>query len=233
MKRTALLAMTLLAMTITAFAQHKSVSILGDSYSTYEGYLEPDTNYIWYFQKTRLNQTDVSDVTETWWHQFITANGYKLCRNNSLSGSTICNTGYNRQDVRNLSFIRRMDNLGNPDIILIFGGTNDSWAKSPEGEYKYSNWTAADLYNVRPAMAYMLDFITKRYPNVEIYFMLNSELDEVFNETAATICKHYNVPMLTLKDIDKQMGHPNKKGMAAIANQLTSFVKAEQKKMKK
>lgn len=222
----------LITLATAAFAQNKSVSILGDSYSTFEGYLEPDTNYIWYFRKAHLNQTDVTDVTQTWWHQFIANNGYKLCKNNSLSGSTICNTGYNKQDVRNLSFIRRMDNLGNPDIILIFGGTNDSWAHSPEGEYKYSDWTSADLYYVRPATAYMLDFITKRYPNVEVYFILNSELDTAFNETAETVCKHYNVPLLKLHDIGKQAGHPNIAGMKAIAEQLTSFVKKEQKKKK-
>ena len=125
-----------------------------------------------------------------------------------------------------------MDNLGNPDIILIFGGTNDSWAHSPEGNYKYSDWTATDLYYVRPATAYMLDFITKRYPNVEVYFILNSELDTAFNETAETVCKHYNVPLLKLHDIGKQAGHPNIAGMKAIAEQLTSFVKKEQKKKK-
>ena len=214
----------------TANAQNKSVSILGDSYSTFEGYLEPDTNYVWYFSRPRFSQTDVNDVTQTWWHKFIKENGYKLCRNNSLSGSTICNTGYNKEDVTNLSFIRRMDNLGNPDIILIFGGTNDSWAHSPIGEYKYEGWTKADLYQVRPAMAYMLDFIIKRYPNTEIYFMLNNELSDEFNATAETICKHYDIPMLRLEAIDKKSGHPSIKGMAAISDQLTQFVKKAHKK---
>lgn len=41
------------------FAQSKkAVSILGNSYSTFEGYLQPDTNSIWYgimpFQDIRL-----------------------------------------------------------------------------------------------------------------------------------------------------------------------------------
>ncbi|MDO4757323.1 MAG: SGNH/GDSL hydrolase family protein, partial [Parabacteroides sp.] len=26
----------------------KSVSILGDSYSTFQGYMQPDTNVVWY-----------------------------------------------------------------------------------------------------------------------------------------------------------------------------------------
>lgn len=28
----------------------KSVSILGDSYSTFEGYVQPDTNLVWYLK---------------------------------------------------------------------------------------------------------------------------------------------------------------------------------------
>ena len=54
-----------------SFAQSlKSISILGDSYSTFEGYLQPDTNSIWYYVSPR-QQTDVTSVKQTWWHKFI------------------------------------------------------------------------------------------------------------------------------------------------------------------
>ena len=49
---------------------------------------------------------------------------------NSYSGSTICNTGYRDEDYSDRSFINRTTLLGNPDIILICGGTNDSWANA-------------------------------------------------------------------------------------------------------
>ena len=201
-------------------AQTKTVSILGDSYSTYEGYLEPDTNFVWYFDGTPKTQTDVTKVTETWWHQLIKAKGWKLCKNNSFSGSTICNTGYNREDYSKRSFIARMDNLGCPDIIYIFGGTNDAWANSPIGEYKWEGWTRQELYSFRPAMAYMLNHMTNRYLNTEIVFILNSELKNEINESVRTICKHYGVKLVELRDVDKQAGHPSIKGMKAIAEQL-------------
>ena len=45
-----------------SFAQSlKSISILGDSYSTFEGYLQPDTNSIWYYVSPQ-QQTDVTSV---------------------------------------------------------------------------------------------------------------------------------------------------------------------------
>lgn len=59
-----------------SFAQSlKSISILGDSYSTFEGYLQPDTNSIWYYVSPR-QQTDVASVKQTWWHKFIKENNY-------------------------------------------------------------------------------------------------------------------------------------------------------------
>lgn len=201
----------------------KSVSILGDSYSTFEGFLSPDTNFVWYF-RTPQHKNDVTLATQTWWYKFIKENGYRLCENNSFSGSTICNTGYNKDDYSTRSFIARMNNLGNPDIILIFGATNDSWAGAPIGEYKYADWTKDELYSFRPAMAYMLDYMTARYPNVEIYFILNNGLKDIINESAETICKHYNIPCIELKNIDKMDGHPSIKGMQQINEQLKSFM---------
>ncbi len=205
---------------LPAFSQTKSVSILGDSYSTFEGYLNPDTNFIWYYDTTPRNKTDVTQVTETWWYQLLKEKGYRLCTNNSFSGSTICNTGYGKADYSQRSFIARMDNLGCPDIIYIFGATNDSWAGSPIGEYKYSGWTTEDLRSFRPALAYLLDYMTKRYINSELHFILNNELKDEINESVDCICKHYGVDVIRLHDIDKQGGHPTIKGMRAIAEQL-------------
>ncbi|MDO3693265.1 SGNH/GDSL hydrolase family protein [Wenyingzhuangia sp. chi5] len=207
------------------FAQElKSVSILGDSYSTFDGYIEPNTNKTWYFNNTSQN-TDVVSVQQTWWHKFVKENNYKLEKNNSFSGSTICNTGYRKEDYTFCSFITRMKNLGSPDMILIFGATNDAWAGAPIGNYQYADWKAEELYSFRPAMAYMLDYITNRHPNVEVYFILNSELKEEINESVKTICKHYNVDCIELKDIDKKSGHPSVKGMEQINTQITAFIK--------
>ena len=211
-----------------SFAQYKkSVSILGDSYSTYEGYI-PAGNVPWYFDATQQGN-DVNDVTLTWWHKFISGNGLRLCMNNSYSGATVCNTGYDKKDYSDRSFITRMSNLGDPDVIFIFGGTNDSWAGSPLGEYQYGKWKKEDLYKFRPAMAYMLDYMTKRYINVDIYFLINTELKEEIDESVKTICKHYGVEYIELQDIDKIAGHPSVKGMQEISRQIEAYMAAARK----
>ena len=209
-----------------AVAQTKAVSILGDSYSTYEDFVTPSTNELWYYAKNSDQKTDVKDVRQTWWHQLIKENGWRLAVNNSYSGATISYTGYDGNDYSPRSFNTRMDNLGQPDIIFIFGATNDSWAGSPIGDFKYEGIKKADLYEFRPALAHMLRWMTDRYVNTEIYFILNTELKEEINTSVKTICAHYGVPVITLTEVDKISGHPSVKGMRQIADQVNSFLKS-------
>ena len=212
-----------------AVAQTKAVSILGDSYSTYEDFVTPATNELWYYAKNSEQKTDVKDVRQTWWHQLIKENGWRLAVNNSYSGATISYTGYDGNDYSPRSFNTRMDNLGQPDIIFIFGATNDSWAGSPIGDFKYEGIKKADLYEFRPALAHMLRWMTDRYVNTEIYFILNTELKEEINTSVKTICAHYGVPVITLTEVDKISGHPSVKGMRQIADQVNSFLKSNAK----
>ena len=156
-----------------SFAQ-KKLSILGDSYSTYYGYVTPDTNLCWYGVPEEKRENDVKRVEDTWWYLLINEHGYQMERNNSYSGSTVCHTGYEKADYSDRSFVTRMDNLGNPDVLLVFGGTNDSWAKAPIGSYQYADWTKADLYSFRPAFCRLMDYLTKRYPDTRIYNITNT-----------------------------------------------------------
>ena len=225
MKKITLTILAVLMAGITV-AQTKAVSILGDSYSTYEDFVTPATNELWYYAKNSEQKTDVKDVRQTWWHQLIKENGWRLAVNNSYSGATISYTGYDGNDYSPRSFNTRMDNLGQPDIIFIFGATNDSWAGSPIGDFKYEDIKKADLYEFRPALAHMLRWMTDRYVNTEIYFILNTELKEEINTSVKTICAHYGVPVITLTEVDKISGHPSVKGMRQIADQVNSFLKS-------
>ena len=202
----------------------RGISILGDSYSTFKGYVLPDSNYVWYPQEKAENN-DVQDVRQLWWHQLIREHGYRLCQNNSFSGATICHTGYKGEDYSDRSYCTRLRYLGSPDIILVFGGTNDTWAKSPIGDYQYSDWSRHDLFKFRPAMAYLLANLQNRYPGADIYVIINDILSENVTVSMKTICDHYHVPYIQLHDIDKQWGHPSQKGMTQIAEQVAEAIK--------
>ena len=203
----------------------QSVTIFGDSYSTFEGYITPASNEPWYYQNgNKPQRTDVTDVTQTWWHHLITKQGWHLCMNNSYSGSTVSYSGYDGADYSLRSFLTRMTNLGCPDIIFVFAGTNDSWTGAPMGDYRYDDFAHADFFQFRPAMARMLEYMTKRYINTRIYFILNDGLREEVNSSVTTICQHYGVPCIRLHDIDKMSGHPSVKGMQQIAQQIEEFL---------
>lgn len=207
----------------------KSVSILGDSYSTFKGFVTPEKNRTWYSTVANPEKTDVDKVSQTWWHQLIRNQGYRLVTNNSYSGATICNSGYSNNDYSDRSFVTRLKNLGSPDIIYIFGGTNDDWAKSPMGEYKYADWTAADLYQVRPATAYLIASILDYYPGTEVTVIINSDMRPDVAESLETIAKHYGVGCVLLHDIDKRAGHPTVKGMTQIATQIADYENSKHK----
>lgn len=200
------------------------VSILGDSYSTFEGCVSPKYNEVWYFNNPKLDKTDLTDPSQTWWSILLQDPKYVLEQNNSYSGSTISTTGYNGADFSDRSFISRFHNLGNPDLILIFGATNDSWANAPIGEFKWQDWTEEDLKSFRPALAYLLDHITTLYPNSNLLYIINDGLKDEITSSIKYACERYNVPYLELKDIDKTAGHPNIRGMQQIATQLSEIL---------
>ena len=208
-----------LAAAVAATAQTKKVSILGDSYSTYQGY-NPE-GYAPFYPD---GHNDVSSVDQTWWSLYIKAKGYELEKNNSWGGTTICGTGFFNRDVTASCFLSRVYMLGDPDIIFVFGGTNDAWQRSPIGEYQYSGWTKKDCMTFRPALACLLDTLMKLYPEAKICSILNSELREEINESMRTICAHYNVQLIELHDIEKQNGHPSISGMQSICDQLLEVV---------
>lgn len=205
-------------------AQKPTISILGDSYSTFEGFVKPDSNAVWYHPKADPNRTDVNNVRQTWWWQLIDRGGYKLGVNNSFSGATICYTGYGDADFTNRSFVNRAAYLGSPDIILVFGATNDEWAGVPLGEFKYEGFRRADLFTFRPAMACMLERLRNYYPGTDIYVLVNTVFRPEMKQSILDVCRHYGIKAIELKDIDLKAGHPTIKGQKQIADQVLQVI---------
>lgn len=194
-------------------------SVLGDSYSTLEGYVDPETNDVW----TYYDVIGVIEVEQLWWHQVGQTMNWMLEKNNSFSGSLVCNMNYDNYYGPH-SFLRRMDALGNPDVILVFGGTNDIWDEAPMGEYKYEDWTEEELCTVRPALAALFSGLQRLYPEARIWFMADQALGDEFMESVHTITRHYHVGCIDLHDIHKDWAHPDAQGMTDIATQVVAAI---------
>ena len=183
--------------TVNAVAQSikPTVAVLGDSYSTFEKYI-PDTNKT-YYTTTDWSKTGVVNVKQTWWWQVIKKAGFKLGANDSYSGATVSYSGYNDEDYADRSFITRVPRLGNPDIILIFGGINDK----------------------------LIELAQEHYPNVTLYFIISDDLKTEIVESTKVVCEHYGIKYVQLQGIEKESGHPTVKGMETIANQVLTLIK--------
>ncbi len=212
--------------------QYKSFSVLGDSYSTFKGYMTKNEAALWYpaipnsGTEGANSGNGLSDVKQTWWAIFAKKTGIPLEENNSWSGACICYDSYGSgiTDGKEKSFLSRCQNVGKPGLYLIFGGTNDSWAGVGMGDYKYSDWVEDDYSYYRPALAKMIDIIQNKYFGTTIVFILNDKLSSNINESTKTICEHYGVKVLSLQNISKIGQHPDSQGMEQIADQLIKFL---------
>lgn len=200
----------------------KNVLIFGDSYSTYEGCI-PE-GYAWYYPRL-----DVEDAKDTWWNRFERRTGARLIRNDSWSGSTICHTGYDNVDCSETSsFLCRFDTLKKNgffekeriDTVLVFGGTNDSWAGVPLGEMQYSSWEKQDLFAFRPAVCRLAHDLNQTLPAAEIVFIVNTDLREEIAAAIKEAAARFDCKCVVLSDIEKQNGHPVKAGMEAICREV-------------
>ncbi len=207
-------------------AQQKTFAVLGDSYSTFINAVSPDTNYVWYTpHEIEAGNTDVDSVAQMWWSIMADSLNIKLLQNNSFSGATICNRGYNGDDYADRSFITRLGNLPQADMIFIFGGTNDSWAGAPVGSYDFETFATDSLYTFRPAMALLLKSLRERQPQAHLFVLINSQLRNEISESMMAIADHYGACYVTLYDIDKRCGHPTRAGQHSIAMQTIKAVR--------
>lgn len=153
--------------------QGKKISILGDSISTFSGWLYPSENVPFYTG----NNAGVSAVSDTWWYKLITAIGATLEKNNSWSGSAVsnCRGSYPK------SGIQRCTNLGNPDVIIVRMGTNDFYFGAELGTYDGTTAIPTGETTFSDAFAKMLGLIMETYKTAEIWVCTMTQFERLGN----------------------------------------------------
>ena len=194
----------------------KTVSILGDSISTYKGYV-PDGYSCFYPYPT----ADLKDVNQTWWMQTINKLGMSLLKNNSYSGTCVSTGTGNNATTNDNRLKELLFGTQTPDIILIFMGSNDAG----------SQYVSLDTFN--SSYKIMLDKIIALCPESEIFIItlppskLYTEANRVaYNEVIVKYAKQYNLPVVDMEnayngqDVSNFLvdsAHQNLAGMTAVA----------------
>lgn len=146
-----------------------TVSILGDSISTFKEYIP--AGYYDFFPENG----QVSDVEDTWWKQVIDDKGWTLYVNGSSSGAACVgdSTGTDNPQCGCNEF--RTGGLYGPggeapDVILVYMGTNDLLQSIPMGDNDGTGQVAEGAVSTfADAYTLMLDKLRVKYPAASIY----------------------------------------------------------------
>ena len=224
----------------SAVSSKKRVSLLGDSITTYQGYTSYPSNYEY---PKPASYPDFTSVTQTWWYQLIynKMSNATLEVNSSYTGTQI--QDHASQGHPGYGFLQRYVDLGNPDIILINGGTNDISRDLPLGSLDFSIATEdLDTYQFAQAYDKLIRLITARYPSATVLVVMG---DRYFDgaksngapaaEIVREICSHYSIPYAevdyganrsTCRYEDGTNVHPTPDGMTAMANMVWDQLQA-------
>ncbi|MBP3944420.1 hypothetical protein J5U18_12800 [Sphingobacteriaceae bacterium WQ 2009] len=165
---------------------NKKISFLGDSITSYAGYI-PTGNAHFY------PSNNVTNVEMTWWKKLLNITGGVLSINNSWSGSFVSSNGGAVS-----SFQNRLNLLGTPDVIFIFGGTNDFNGNVPLGDIDFA--TEFDLTQFTDAYCNVIQQVSVNYPNAMIYCM--TPLKRGANGIVVTKNSTYSVDQMCDRIID-------------------------------
>lgn len=234
------------AVPVTSFAG-KTVSILGDSISTYQGWI-PE-GYACFYPDP---DNDIKDVSQTWWMQVIQNTGMRLLVNGSWSASTVCGDSRAENSGAGCSSNRIVELMGNtgtvPDVILVYMGINDFFHSIDLGSFSgtaaYRNdhyiWDFTEGYEL------MLQKLQAIYPTSRIYCMTllesnswegtsvnaNGNTVEDYNSRIRQVAAAHGVSVIDLRNCgiaSYELGwhtsdgvHPNRKGAAKIAAYVTN-----------
>lgn len=182
-----------------------SLSILGDSISTFEGWIPEGFNVFY-----PMNG-EVTDVSQTWWKLLLDNTGMELCVNGSSSGSTCVGDSLNEDNPwygcsgYRISFL-----IGEggkmPDVIIVYLGTNDLMMNVPIGDNDGTNMVEeGEIENFSDAYCMILDKLASDYPAAQIYCCNLTQVGDWGTDEGQLFVPFVNGLGLTAEDYSKQI----------------------------
>lgn len=179
------------------------LSILGDSISTYDGYI-PEGFAVFY-----PLGGEVTDVSQTWWMRLLEDTGMELCSNDSSSGSTCVgdslspdNPQYGCSGYRISLIAGKQGKM--PDVIIVYMGTNDLLIGAPLGDNDGTKLVDEGMVeNFSDAYTLILDALESNYPAAQIYCCTLAPVGDWGTDSPFVIFTNYLG--LTAEDYSKQI----------------------------
>lgn len=218
---------TLFAKWDEATLQNAYLGILGDSISTYKGYIPNGFVHFPYYASS--DDGGMITLEQTWWRITQQTLGCRLGINNSYSGTCVMNEyGYttSAENISRLQHSTRFDNLP-PDIMIIYMGNNDALVQNlntANFEKSYRNMLN-NLYTLYPniqlflgTLSYEKYFVGKDY--YEEHVLVTAEVNRIIQ----SLVSEYNLPIIDFATAYSDSSylfdtiHPNVLGMKALAN---------------
>lgn len=213
--------------------QNAYLSIIGDSISTYEGYIPKG-----HLHFPEYSSTGSVSVDQTWWKKTVSNLGCRLGVNNSYSGTCVMDAygAYTSSEtVQRLRKCMRSDNIA-PDIIVVFMGMNDclienvsvtQFAKSYENMIKNLQELYPDAVLFFATISYEVNYESKGADALKKHLESKAEMNEIIRNLA----KEYNHPVIEFasafnsREYLLDTVHTNYKGMEKFAEVATKAIR--------
>lgn len=143
---------------------NKKISVLGDSLSTYQGY-SPSDHADPYYPKSTGNFPRMDSVERMYWKQVANCLDLSIENINAYSSSTVFGTN---PTYTSFTDSDRLNGLGNPDIIIVEGGTNDIYSGKNSSDVNSANINDYDISKFSEAYSYVIRNLQTIYPNAKI-----------------------------------------------------------------
>lgn len=161
----------------------KKVSIVGDSISTFSGYIP--SGYATFYPSSTIEQQGTGSLTkveQTWWHKLCQETGLTLLKNASWSGSWVTGDTTSTTNAISAASTKRVNDLKGsdgttPDIIIVYIGINDLFNSNvAERGATLGSWTPDEVIPAEgtvmefaSAYAIMLKKIITAYPKAKVF----------------------------------------------------------------
>lgn len=185
----------------------KTFSIIGDSISTYKGYVETtDGDGYRAYGNYQPGNANMPTVNDTWWMKVASKTGMILHKNCAWSGSDVCGNSSSTETALAGCSDKRVNDLAkdgvSPDIVLIYMGINDLAHNKVVGTWDGTMTIPSDSTNVQifsDAYCIMVDKVMKKHPQAKVccFTLLESKQfggDSIYptHNTNGTTLKEFN-----------------------------------------